>query len=255
MKTSLSLKLAIAFVATGISVLAQAPPVVTCPPLSAVLCGSPATVTAQVSEPDGQALTVVWAVNGANIQTNALPATNALAVQEVSFTAVLPFGTNLISITATDPDGNSDSCGTTVVVRDVVPPVITSVSANPAVLWPPNHNLIQITVHADVTDDCTATTWKIISVSSNESQTAKGSGHTPADWRINGDHKVKLRAERSGKGSGRIYTITVQASDAAGNLSNPKTVTVTVPHDMGKGNGNANGNANDKNGKGHGKGK
>ena len=79
----------------------------------------------------------------------------------------------------------------------------------------------------------------------------------PSDWKINGDHKVKLRAERSGQGSGRIYTITVQASDEAGNLSDPKTITVTVPHDQGKGNGNANaGNGEGKGqGKGNGKGK
>jgi hypothetical protein len=256
MKTSLSLTLAIVLVVSGTSVLAQNPPLVTCPASSTVLCGSVPTVTAEILEPDGQALTVVWAVNGINIQTNQLPATNPTNVQAVSFTAELPFGTNQISITAVDTDRNSASCRSSVVVQDVIPPVITNVSANPTVLWPPNHKLKQITVLAEITDDCTATNWKIISVSSNESETGKGSGNTPSDWKIDGDHKVKLRAERAGKGSGRIYTIIVQASDEAGNLSDPKTITVTVPHDQGKGNDNANaGNGNAGNGKGNGKGK
>jgi hypothetical protein len=255
MKTSLALTLVISFVVSGTSVLAQNPPVVTCPASSTVLCGSVPTVTAEVLEPEGQALTVVWAVNGVNIQTNQLPATNPTNVHVVSFAAELPFGTNQISITAFDTEGSSASCSSSVVVQDVIPPVITSVSGDRPVLWPPNHKLKQITVQAEVTDDCTATTWKIISVSSNESETAKGSGNTLSDWKINGDHKAKLRAERSGQGTGRIYTITVQASDEAGNLSDPKTITVNVPHDQGKGNGNANPGDGEGKGKGKGNGK
>jgi hypothetical protein len=45
---------------------------------------------------------------------------------------------------------------------------------------------------------------------------------------------LKLRAERSAKGPGRIYTITVECVDTAGNKS-MRDVTVTVPHDHGKG--------------------
>jgi hypothetical protein len=41
---------------------------------------------------------------------------------------------------------------------------------------------------------------------------------------------VKLRAERDGTGSGRVYTITINATDAAGNVTSTP-VTVSVPHD------------------------
>jgi len=44
---------------------------------------------------------------------------------------------------------------------------------------------------------------------------------------------VLLRSERSGKGSGRIYTITVTCSDPAGHTV-VRTVTVTVPKSQGK---------------------
>jgi len=120
-----------------------------------------------------------------------------------------------------------------VTVVDTTPPVIGAVSADPNVLWPPNHKMIAVKVHAVVTDTCGPATWKIIGVSSNEAVDARGSGHTSPDWKITGDHTLTLRAERSGTGSGRVYTITIQATDASGNIAQ-KTVTVSVPHDHSK---------------------
>jgi hypothetical protein len=88
--------------------------------------------------------------------------------------------------------------------------------------------MVSVHVQAHVTDTCGSATWKIISVSSNEG--SHGSGHTAPDWKITGDHTLKVRAERAGGGSGRIYTITIQATDLSGNTA-LGTVTVTVPHD------------------------
>ncbi len=43
------------------------------------------------------------------------------------------------------------------------------------------------------------------------------------------DRQFLLRSERSGKGSGRVYTITYSATDASGNTTVGQA-TVTVPH-------------------------
>ena len=53
----------------------------------------------------------------------------------------------------------------------------------------------------------------------------------PDDSQITGPLTVRLRAERLGEGTGRVYTIVIKCTDRAGN-SAFKTVTVTVPHDM-----------------------
>ena len=47
---------------------------------------------------------------------------------------------------------------------------------------------------------------------------------------VTGGLTVSLRAERSGRGPGRVYTITVECGDGAGNRTRG-TVTVSVPHD------------------------
>jgi hypothetical protein len=70
-------------------------------------------------------------------------------------------------------------------------------------------------------------------VSSNEPENGLGDGDTSPDWKITGNLTLNLRAERSGKGSGRIYTITVKCADADGNSSSGN-VRVSVPHDQGK---------------------
>jgi hypothetical protein len=69
----------------------------------------------------------------------------------------------------------------------------------------------------------------IISVTSNEppGSDAVATG----DALITGNLTLDLRAERLGNGLGRVYTITVQCTDASSN-SATKTVTVTVPHDQ-----------------------
>ncbi len=207
------------------------PTIITCPAASTNECGSLTTATAVVSDPDGDALTVVWSVNGVAIQTNDVPAsTNPTSV---SFSAHLSLGTNTLEVKVTDTATNSSTCSTTITVVDTTPPVIESVKATPNVLWPPNHKMITVRVQAHVTDTCGPATWKIIGVTSNESADAKGSGHTATDWQITADHTLKLRAERSGKGTGRVYTITIQAADYSGNTARG-TITVSVPHDKGK---------------------
>ena len=86
-----------------------------------------------------------------------------------------------------------------------------------------------VTVSYNVTDNCGPVTTTL-SVTSNEPQSGTGNGDEPIDWQIIDNHRLKLRAERAGSGDGRIYTITIRATDAAGNVST-QTVTVAVPHD------------------------
>jgi hypothetical protein len=116
-------------------------------------------------------------------------------------------------------------------VKQDEPPTIESVTATPSVLWPPNRKMIPVTIDVQVTDDHTnqtTTSTQIIDVKSNESSSPGSKG---PDWEITGPLTLNLRADRLGKGTGRIYTITVESEDDGGNLATAE-VTVVVPHDM-----------------------
>ena len=89
-------------------------------------------------------------------------------------------------------------------------------------------------IQARVADACGETGWKILSVRSNEDINGNGDGNTSPDWEITGDHTVNLRAERSGKGYGRVYTITIQAYDESGNASITRNIHVVVPKSWGR---------------------
>jgi hypothetical protein len=209
-------------------------PTISCPLPVTVECSSNAAVSVSVSSPLGDALTVVWSLSGIALQTNQVPASHPPAAATVGFAGNLPTGTNLIEVVVTDSANYTASCSTTVTVVDTTPPVIANGCASPNSLWPPNHKMVPVTVRAKVTDNCGPVTWTIISVASNEPVNGLGDGDTGPDWQIVGDHTVLLRAERSGKGNGRLYTLTLQAKDEAGNLSDPATVTVKVPKSQGK---------------------
>jgi hypothetical protein len=106
-----------------------------------------------------------------------------------------------------------------------------SASVSPSVLLPPNHKYrtVQATVTVSDLGDPSVTAT-LVSVTSNEPDDAPGGadGNTTNDVVIVDQDTFRLRAERSEVGSGRVYTITYQATDACGN-SIVVTATVEVP--------------------------
>jgi hypothetical protein len=91
-----------------------------------------------------------------------------------------------------------------------------------------------VTVNYTATDNCGAVSCGL-SASSNEPDNGLGDGDTAQDIQlIPGDaHHLSLRAERSGKGQGRIYAVTIACTDTTGNTTS-SVVQVTVPHDQRK---------------------
>jgi len=142
-------------------------------------------------------------------------------------------GTTTVTWTATDGGGNAMSCPQVIVVNDVEPPLIKDLTADPNVLWPPNHTMRMVNIDFTVTDNCTATPAIVcgLGVTSNEPSDGTGDGHTSPDWQVLDVHRVLLRAERAAPNTNRIYTATVTCEDEHDNSSSAFTV-VTVPRDQ-----------------------
>jgi len=88
-----------------------------------------------------------------------------------------------------------------------------------------------VTINYSPTDSCGGVSCQITNVTSNEPVSGTGDGDTSPDWEVVDEHHVRLRAEHARGGTGRIYTITVTCTDAAGNVAT-KTVEVHVGHDI-----------------------
>jgi hypothetical protein len=124
-------------------------------------------------------------------------------------------------------DHSDEACA-----HDDAAPVLSSLTATPNVLWPPNHEMVPVAISVVASDACSGVTSSIVGVTSDEPVDGRGDGHTSPDWIVTGPLTLLVRSERSGLGDGRVYTITVRASDASGNETTGAT-TVTVPHDQG----------------------
>ena len=169
------------------------------------------------SDPDGDALSFVWKNESGNV---------------VGTTAVVQLtpamGTHTFTLTVTDTGGLSSMATTHVTVRDTNAPSL-HVALSPNVLWPPNHRLMQINATVNANDSCDANpTVALVSITSNEPDEGLGDGDQPNDIQAVGGGPIPfgtdvrsflLRAERSGMGTGRIYTVTYTARDAFGNQS------------------------------------
>ena len=126
-------------------------------------------------------------------------------------------------------DGTADSnvATVTITVNDTQGPSI-SISTSAAMLWPPNHDLIDVGLAFSATDNgCTGAATTSVAVFSDEDDV------TPADGNESPDAKgmLLLRAERDARSDGRVYLIMVTSTDASSNTSR-KCAAVVVPHSL-----------------------
>jgi hypothetical protein len=148
-----------------------------------------------------------------------------------NLTHTFSLGIHLVTLSATDLSGNVGSDNVTVAVIDTTPPEM-NVTVTPSILWPPNHKYVQVKVNVTVSDiGDPSPEITLVSITSNEVDNGLGDGNTVNDIMVIDNFTFKLRAERSGKGSGRSYTITYKATDASGNVV-MASVTVEVPHNQ-----------------------
>ena len=152
----------------------------------------------------------------------------------VTADVVLALGEHVITLRVTDATGKTSTDEVAVEVVDTKPPVV-SISVTPSSLWPPNHKMIHVVATLQV-QECGEYTVSLESIQSNEPGDGRGDGHTSDD--ILGaatgtaDYEFDLRAERSGRGNGRVYTITYRVVDAGGLETRAKAF-VRVGHDRG----------------------
>lgn len=205
-----------AFATFTVTVQDTTPPIIT----------TPADLTVEATGPDGA--DVNFSVSAADTVDGVVAATANPGAGTFSI------GTTVVNVSATDNAGNTANSSFNVTVQDTTAPVISSVTPSTGVLWSPNHKMVPITVSVDAADLTGVASVKIISVTSSEPDNGLGDGDTANDTQITGPLSVNLRSERSGKGNGRIYTITVEVTDAYGN-SSTSTCTVSVPKSQGKG--------------------
>lgn len=174
------------------------------------------------SDPDGDSLTFEWRDSN-NVVVGTTPIVHV----------TLGLGTHTFTLTVSDNFGGSSTDAVNVTVADTTPPAL-SVSVAPSTLWPPNHRLVPIGATVTVTDACDASpSIQLIAAMSNEPDNSLGDGTTSGDIQDaavgTDDRAFLLRAERSGTGAGRIYTVTYRATDASSNVT-VVSAQVVVPH-------------------------
>ena len=151
---------------------------------------------------------------------------------EVTFPAA---GVYEVELTVSDGQAAS-TCVAQVEIHDTIAPVI-SVALTPAELWPPNHRMRDVEAGIVLADACDpAPSVTLVEITSNEPENGTGDGDTAPDIADalpgSDDRAFRLRAERSGDGDGRVYTVIYESSDAAGNRA-VISGTVVVPKSRG----------------------
>jgi hypothetical protein len=197
-------------------------------------------VRGDVSDFDGDLLSYVWR-EGSDILAsdfqNTVQGGNPVKLPDHTFT---DFTLGLHTITLSVDDGINEpiTSNITVNIVDTTVPTLAPVP-NKTILWPPNHKMVDIMIEANTSDNSGGQITLSATVSSNEPQDSLEDGDTSPDWTepvIDQENCIiylQLRSERSGSGDGRIYTITITATDEIGN-SSQSHVEIMVPHDKGK---------------------
>jgi hypothetical protein len=110
-------------------------------------------------------------------------------------------------------------------IKENQPPDCSGATASPSMIWPPNGKMVPVSTLGVADPDGDPISVKITGITQDEPGAAfSGIGFSVA----------QVKAERDGKGDGRVYRIQFEAADPSGASCTGK-VTVCVPHDQGKG--------------------
>lgn len=215
-----------------------------------VLCGEsvqarvwrPFSLNASVADFDGDTQSWIWRLGHAIIDQGAIatmPGGVPVELPPVEISTGLGVGEYNFDLSVCDQANPPVSCTTTVQVVDQEGPTLAPV-ASPSILWPPNRKLVPVQIDTKATDDSGGPLWIAVEqVVSSEPQETDKDGQPIPDWVIVAIHQTEkvidlaLRSARTGKGPGRIYTITISATDLSGNRTTAE-VQVQAPHDLGR---------------------
>jgi HpiC1 cyclase len=109
------------------------------------------------------------------------------------------------------------------------PPDCSQAEPSVGTLWPPNHKMRAVTITGVTDPDGDPVTITITSIGQDEPTKSPGSGNTAPDGSGVGSDTAFVRAERDGRGDGRVYHIGLSAADGQGGTCTGEVI-VGVPH-------------------------
>ncbi len=182
----------------------------------------------QSSDPQGEPLTFKWL----QVSGPAATLSNSTAVRPTFIAPAVAGGAIdplVFQLTVTDTSNLSSSAEVTINDKGLIaPPNCSGAYPSVATLWPPSHEMINVSILGvkDPTDPNVKIS--ITSIEQDEPTTGTCSGDTPIDGVINTDGSCLLRAERGTTNGNRTYYVNFSATDQYGNCCNGQ-VTVGVP--------------------------
>lgn len=201
-------------------------------------------LVAEVADFDGDTLVYQWLKGTVVLDLGSVETVQggvAVVIPDLIISASdprFPVGTHQIELRV---DDNVNDAVSAFVFAEVIDTTAPSLSPIPSVtiLWPPNHTLQPVTIDSNAYDNGGGSITLDVTVESSEPPDTDGDGNTIPDYYIDsvdnatGIIELRLRSERSDKGDGRVYTITITATDESWNES-VAVVEIRAPHDKRK---------------------
>jgi hypothetical protein len=139
-------------------------------------------------------------------------------------------GSDSFTYRVTDGTATSAPITVNITVNDTQAPAITASLAT-GLLWPPNHDLIDVGLSASATDNGGGAVSLAYAVYSDEDDVTPAGGEMSPDAKDIAPSTLRLRAERNANNDGRVYLVVVTATDSSSNVS--KTcLTAVVPKNL-----------------------
>jgi hypothetical protein len=189
------------------------------------------TLRGSIADFDGDIVHWAWTENGVVLASGNTATTaggDPVAIADlvlptgVGAAPRLAVGSHALTLTVDDSVNPAMQCEVAVEVVDTQAPRLAPV-ASTNILWPPNHRMVPVVIQANASDAGGGPVFLTAEISSSEDPDKGGDGHTIRDYttpvidQMTGTISFELRAERVGRGEGRVYSIEITATDAASN--------------------------------------